>query len=378
MTINRYNYLEFFLLYTDNELGAAERKEVEEFVQQHTDLGEELLIMEQLILKPDNDIVFEDKQSLFHFNNEDELINAGNFEEFVILYTDEELNETEKNRFTQYLAAHPHLQRQLEQVRSLKLVADTSIQFPDKEILYRHEKEHRPVIFTWWRISAAAVLLLIAGFLWFNGRHGIDNGQEMANKPLPRLVEPRNSVTPDVEIRQDSNEITHVDLVIIKRKDKTTITEKKQEKSLVAHKVLPVKKKSLLADPTLLKNLVAAQSKKELDKQPAQNEETREENSVRLDIATADARARTAIQIQALRKQPDIEINPIRDYQTGAAVLADQETDENVVFANIPVDKKNSLRGIFRKATRFIDKNTSFRASKNSSLLVGNITIAFQ
>jgi hypothetical protein len=47
MLINRHNYEEFFILYMDNELDPAARRMVEDFVQLHPDLKEELDILLQ-------------------------------------------------------------------------------------------------------------------------------------------------------------------------------------------------------------------------------------------------------------------------------------------------------------------------------------------
>ena len=57
MKIDRFNYEEFFLLYVDNELSAAERKQVEAFVEQHPDLEEELMMLKQSQLKPDTSVI---------------------------------------------------------------------------------------------------------------------------------------------------------------------------------------------------------------------------------------------------------------------------------------------------------------------------------
>ena len=56
MNINRNNYEEYFLLYADNELSAAEKNMVEMFVKQNTDLEEEFIMFQQSVVKPDNTI----------------------------------------------------------------------------------------------------------------------------------------------------------------------------------------------------------------------------------------------------------------------------------------------------------------------------------
>src|ERR1700712_772835 len=58
MSINRYNYEEFFLLYADGELSPLETGMVNQFVQFHPDLKEELDILMDCKLVADMPVFF--------------------------------------------------------------------------------------------------------------------------------------------------------------------------------------------------------------------------------------------------------------------------------------------------------------------------------
>jgi hypothetical protein len=62
--IDRNNYEEYFILYMDNELPVADKQMVELFMQENPDLKEELDLLMQFKLAPDNTIVFEGKEML--------------------------------------------------------------------------------------------------------------------------------------------------------------------------------------------------------------------------------------------------------------------------------------------------------------------------
>ncbi len=62
-TINRNNYEEFFLLYTDGELNAAQQYEVENFVHQNPDLAIELEMFLSTRLHAET-IEFDNKENL--------------------------------------------------------------------------------------------------------------------------------------------------------------------------------------------------------------------------------------------------------------------------------------------------------------------------
>lgn len=167
MNINRYNYEEYFLLYIDNELSLTERRVLESFVEKNADLQKELLILQQSTLKPDKNIVFNDKKALLQFTSDEQSININNYEQFFIYYLDDELSRYEKAAVEQFVYRHPEFQGEFELIQQLRLSPDSSVTCPDKRGLYRFEKE-QPVVYPWWRIAAAASVLLISATLWLN------------------------------------------------------------------------------------------------------------------------------------------------------------------------------------------------------------------
>ena len=95
MTINRHNYEEFIILYLDNELSSGDRRQVEAFVQQHPDIGEELQMLQQTRLDIDPSIVFEGKEILMKSASLG-FINSDNYDEYLVQYIDNELNAEQK------------------------------------------------------------------------------------------------------------------------------------------------------------------------------------------------------------------------------------------------------------------------------------------
>src|SRR6476660_10216847 len=165
MNINRNTYEEFFLLYVDNELSQAERREVEAFVEENPDLRSELDMLKDVVLSPEEGLSY-NKETLFRHNFP---VTESNFEEYFVLYGDDELTREEKEHVEQFVYRHPQHQAEFEVILRAKMEPDNSIVYPNKETLYRHEKPERKVVYMqWWKIAVAAVLLLfLGGFGWY-------------------------------------------------------------------------------------------------------------------------------------------------------------------------------------------------------------------
>ena len=108
-TINRNNYEEFFLLYVDGELDAARQLAVENFVQQNPDLAVELEMILHTKLTPET-IAFDNKETLIR--TEGNCINETNYEEYFLLYIDNELSDAKREEVEMYVLKHPRLQEE--------------------------------------------------------------------------------------------------------------------------------------------------------------------------------------------------------------------------------------------------------------------------
>jgi hypothetical protein len=145
MDINRNNYENYFLLYIDNELSAADNKAVEAFVLQHTDLQQELTMLQQSVLKYDP-IVFEAKDSLLKIEE--------TTQEKLLLYLDGELNAANTAALNEQLLTDNILQQEWTILQRTKL-PQNSVIFENKELLLRKEPA-RIIVGKWWRVAAAA------------------------------------------------------------------------------------------------------------------------------------------------------------------------------------------------------------------------------
>ena len=148
MNINRHNYETFFLLYVDNELSAADRKAVELFVQENTDLGEELVSLLETTL-PAETISFDAKNKLYKNELSEEL------QENLLLQLDKELAPADVQKMEALIASDMNAGKEWKILQQTKLDPNEKIVFENKNILYRHEGS-RVITMRFWRVAAAA------------------------------------------------------------------------------------------------------------------------------------------------------------------------------------------------------------------------------
>lgn len=373
MKISRHNYEEFFLLYVDNELSSEDRRMVEDFVQLHPDLKEELELLSQFKFTPDNDIVFDNKEELLKVNGETP-VSLNNYEESFLSYIDNELTAGEKAAVEQLVKINPSAKKELDLLLQTKLQPETIV-FANKESLYRKEEKIRSLPVRWWR-AAAAILILALGLtavLVMNNK-SIDDVPVAKNPGTPKVSPVENKVDQPVQeaMADNNNSIAPANQQASAGKDDKQSAapayaqqnnerekENKQAQKVIspANTPLPVQKEEVLIannNNKLTNNLPT----------PENNPYVNGENPVVAKVNTPNEKTEIK-NIPAVTNQPAPPSNIIQATYTN--------NGEELVQND---GKKNKLRGLFRKAARTFEKRTDIDPTDDDNrLLVGGFAI---
>jgi hypothetical protein len=377
MNINRHNYEEYFILYMDNELSSDERRMVETFVQNHPDLKEELDILLQYKLVPDATIIFKGKEELMKLKGESP-VTLSNYEEWLVLYMDNELTVDQQKTVEQFIAANPSVNKEVDLLLRTQLQPETIV-FANKEVLYRREEKVRPIL--WWR-AAAAVLILALGItsiIVFNKKGNTDKENIAGTNGTEQKVNKENTVatnenSSNEKVKEENKQVTmpviansvENAVAVILRPTNNTATVKKNN-------VIPVKANENITTPIKKDEEIMANNDKPTNNlpQPLQNRT----------IITND------VPTKAIAKNdiPD-KIDNSNTSLTNTGVTTNNPQSSDVRTASLtsnaddadfdqPNGKKGKLRGFFRKVTRTFEKRTNIDPTEDDKLLVGGLAI---
>jgi hypothetical protein len=352
MKIDRHNYEEYFLLYIDNELSIDQKKQVELFVKENSDLEEELVMLQQSRLVPDNSIVFDRKESLMKDEN-NSFINLNNYEEWLVLYVDDELNEEENIVVEKFAATHPHVQQELELFQQTKLQPE-EIVFANKEVLYKNEKVS-VIRMQWWRVAVAAVLVIAGGITLYsvlNNRNNTDGDPGTITKTGTIKEQPSNPAN--------------------------TISNNQQEQSIPDKEI----KNNLATTQPTIKEKNKTEKKKYIEHNERIQEPNQQlaSNSPVLENNNPEVRELAMTEIKESIGQPKISNADINNdnlkmniFNRGNVTNHPPKTPEPIFADN---NENKRLRGFFRKATRFIEHTTNINpADDDNKVLIGGMAI---
>jgi anti-sigma factor RsiW len=335
--ITRDNYEEFFLLYTDNELSASERHEVERFVADHPDLREEWEALLQCKLSPDTHLSFPDRNSLLKPELE-----GSAYTGTLLSYIDGELNKEETLKIEAILQEQPLVTNELAVLRQIVFHPDPDIVFPEKDRLYRTERERRIVPLPWIRAGIAAAIagaIALILLLPATRRHA----PPVAVNHLPAKI---NKVSPTVT-PQPATALHPIERQPITTRPVKQVIQKRV--SLQQQDVAAVNRQDVT--PTVTRS--------EID--PAK--EIRQPDPV----TTVSIGSRPATGDLAADIHPAVQTGIPKD-QSSFATLALQEQEGD--------QAKPALRGIFRKVARAFGKTADRDNDGNRQVLVGAFQVS--
>ncbi len=372
MNIGRHNYEEFFLLYADNELNAAERKAVQAFVAQNPDLEAELRMLLQTIL-PADELSFENKSALLK-----EEISP--LQQQLLLYIDNELPAAEKLQAEQLIGANAAAAAEAAILQRTKMQPDMAVVYANKKELYR--KEEGRLIRMNWRMAAAAAIVLGIG-LWgalnlMEPAQKTNDAASMANGNKPAVTTTgNNTVTADASVRSASNAAPAVNNTATANAAMNTVanTNTTTQKNNRPAENNSIKQQAVPVVNSNDNNTVA----KKDDEKPSNNLPT-PTNNPRYNNFNNDNRNITLAQNvtpaeDAVKKansgNPDLAVSstkPNTSAVNGYAITAAYKPDETEEVSNNKVlymdednVKRTKLAGFIRKVKRVVERNTNIK-----------------
>ncbi len=381
--ITRNNYEEFFLLYVDNELPASDKKAVEAFVRENPDLEAELNRLQQSVFKPDGAVIFENKDRLMKQTADSSFINAGNYEEYFLLYTDKELDEATAKEVETFAGQHPSLSESLHLLLQARLEPDTAIVFEGKEILYKKEEDDKVILFPWARVAAAAIVLLLAGFFVFTNRNHDTPPIASAGGAKTGQGEKNSSKNIPAEKKKDQPAVTSFVAVPL---DNTGNTKKEMAaKETIQGKQLT---QYIAGNQKQYAQETGANTNHPAADLPEENRPVKINTIARAEVGTANTGhglvdstltavpgqfiAETGKRADAVKEERE-DIN----YMKKALEENNMANADEFYIANTTT-KKNKLRGIFRKVSRVFDKNANADDDNKHGVMIGGFQIALK
>jgi hypothetical protein len=177
MLINKENYIDYFLLYADNELSDSEKRAVELFASAHPSLKQELEALLSTVLKP-SDETYQPLTELFKHGEQP-------IENSMLLLLDDELDAETSLSVEKFIRENAAVEAEWQLLRQTKLAPEVVV-CPDKSSLMK--QTGGKVIPVYFRRVAAAVLLGLGFFFGYNllqSNENIGNNtqQNTAQKP---------------------------------------------------------------------------------------------------------------------------------------------------------------------------------------------------
>ena len=355
-------------------------------------------------------------------------INRYNYEEYFLLYVDNELSATERKQVETFVAENPDLEEELMMLKQSLLKPDASLVLEDKSSLFKSEKHSLINLENY----ETFFLLYVDEELSSQERRAVElfaSQHPAQQQELEILLQTR--VTPDAAIVFSEKELLYrkvgSEKVIVFKAWRivavaamlilaigiwlSSVTNKQSHIAKTDGQVIKEEKNEKVApesnDPVAVqsnqdktigkeetKNLVQVE-----DKQPKQNNSnliaSKKDESRQLPNHSLEQQNETGEEDVTVHPRMVAKIDAIQVEEKGSANFSDKtliieqpRPNENWDLTKAegepddlaigPIQTKNKFRGFFRRVTRVVEKNTHLPAGENKRLLIGNLEIALK
>ncbi len=342
--IHAGNYEGYFILYLDRELNETDSKIVEDFLSSHPELEHEFKLLSGTKLPLET----------FSFNKE-VLMAAhrlpGSFTEDLLLYLDNELPPDRKKILELELSSHQELDHQFKVLLQTKLSADDTVSHPHKNELMR--KGEKAFGFpTWVRIAAIFLLISLSGLLYFiqPGRVSFTSGKSLSHTSAPSVTD-YQPVSPFA--------------TPLKGTDRITVSKGNHPSTMASRKGNSLKTKSVYSHYKINDR----DRKTEIVIHESLNARKAEIQNTSSDIKNP-VRSLPLPQVVVVGVSPPVSNESINSLPV-TSVSTDRITND--IASN---NKKGSVKGFLRKASRLIERRTGFDPrNDNGDLLIGVVAV---
>jgi len=247
MKITRSNYESYFLDFLEGKTDPSMMDELRLFLKENPDLATELETVDFITLASDQNIRFDAKEELKKSVNDRE----GAFQERVVAYYEGDLSESEQAQLEASLSEDSTEATAAQQFGQLKLVADQSIVYQNKEQL----KKRGVIIPLWMKVVSAAAMLLLA-YLLFQPNDRIPPPSPQLAGNLKSEI-PKNNSAPEVKVKAEEPEKEKTPPVVTPKPAPAAVPAKSKQQPAVQQpekKVVPVPQlRTPVTVPSLLK-----------------------------------------------------------------------------------------------------------------------------
>ena len=379
MNINRHNYENFFLLYVDNELSAAEKTAVDVFVMDNPDLKAELDMLSMTSLAPEQ-MSFPGKEQLF----KNEFVTIS--QEQLLLHLDDELSPADKKILEAQLASDELLLAEWNYLQAVKLDPADKVSFPDKKSLYRYEND-RVVTIRYWKWAVAAALLGAGLFVGISIVSKSDLNKETntiatkteangkGKKSIPAMAE----INKDQVIQKSSlaandtrknvtvPSVSNTGVVQPKQKKTVTVTSRElnndSKNVAVSNQQKPVIKETNNLPKPYFENINNQKSNEnnstavhDSKEQMLKKNEPSNVDIAKLDPALSTGKPLTAPDVNILSEMPNSFA------KTASLSISEPESNDNhILFINEEKVSRSKISGFIRKVKRIITRNANIK-----------------